>query len=512
MQSNPAPTNNTRDRLLQKFGSNLDLLALGSAVSRAVELASSDGGATHALANCLLSDVALTQKILRLANTVFYRTHASGPVTTVSRAIFLLGFDTVKITALTMLLVDRLSNSKHAATVRTELIDALCASLVGRELARQSYYQGAEEASIASLFKNLGRLLLASHEHTLYKEIAGLTESGQLTAAQASFQVIGCSFDFLTEAVLREWNMPEAIIHAINPLPSGRVSQSNNRQEWMRQVACFSAEAAKLIIRMDDSASSVAGQALLARFGQALHLGQDKYRELVTTVENEIHHLVESCDLAAKSSAAIDAPAEVPLGLPAALQFATMGASCKHEEARHASGKPVNARDLLLAGIQDATQMMTSGRCKPHELMLLVLETLYSAMGFRFATICLKDPACNLFLSTMSIGEHHAVRQARFVFPAAPEADLFHLAMENNVDLTIADAATDEIRALLPAWHRTLLPDARSMIVLPLVVQKVQLGVFYGDRIQPAPEGVASDESALIKTLKGQLLAALHAR
>ena len=81
--------------------------------------------------------------------------------------------------------------------------------------------------------------------------------------------------------------------------------------------------------------------------------------------------------------------------------------------------------------------------------------------------------------------------------------------MENDADLMIADATSTKIRDLLPAWHRALLPDAASFIVLPLVVGKVQLGLFYADRTLPAPEGVAPDETALIKALKGQVLVAL---
>jgi hypothetical protein len=62
---------------------------------------------------------------------------------------------------------------------------------------------------------------------------------------------------------------------------------------------------------------------------------------------------------------------------------------------------------------------------------------------------------------------------------------------------------------LLPSWHKELLPDARSFIVLPLIVNKVQLGLFYADRTATAPEGVPADETALIRALKGQVLAAL---
>jgi hypothetical protein len=73
------------DRLLQKIGASTDLPALGSSVSRVVQMTSSDDEAVRNLAHFILSDVALTQKILRISNTVSYRTAAGTPVTTVSR-------------------------------------------------------------------------------------------------------------------------------------------------------------------------------------------------------------------------------------------------------------------------------------------------------------------------------------------------------------------------------------------------------------------------------------------
>ena len=115
------------------------------------------------------------------------------------------------------------------------------------------------------------------------------------------------------------------------------------------------------------------------------------------------------------------------------------------------------------------------------------------------------------YRARVSFGERQLERQSQFAFPLTPSRDLFHLAMENDADLMIADASAPKIRALLPAWHLALLPDALSFIVLPLVVQQVQLGLFYADRAHPASEGVAPDETALIKALKGQVLAALHA-
>jgi hypothetical protein len=182
------------------------------------------------------------------------------------------------------------------------------------------------------------------------------------------------------------------------------------------------------------------------------------------------------------------------------------------EVMRHPSGKPHNARDLLLAGVQDVTQMLASDQIKLNDMILWVLETLYSAMGFRFATACLREVQSGRYTARVAIGELYEERQKGFVCPPKEENSIFHLAMLNNADLMISDASAPKIQNLLPQWHKELLPDTRSFILLPLVIQQKPLGFFYADRIMTADEGVPPDETALIKTMKSQLIAAMVRR
>jgi len=505
----PPDGRRVRAALLHKVCGDEDMFALGSAIARVVQMATSEDQGTHDLAHYVLSDVALTQRILRLANTVRYRTAAGTAVTTVSRAISLLGFDNVRTVALAMLLVDALASSEHAYSVRVELEASLCASLVGREMARHSFYQGAEEASIGALFKNLGALLVASHEHDRYREIQALLATGKHTPAQAAQMILGCSFDALSEAVLGEWKIPDVIVRAQRPVEAGTLKLAVNRGEWMRQVASFSLDVARLLGRTATPADTPEAQALLARYGTALNVGAAELDELFETVAFEMTSLLQSMNL---QPVPRRAPQEDKGSLPNVLLLATLGG--EEEQGTYPSGKPKNARDLLLAGVQDVTQMRASGRYKVNDVVMAVLETLYTALGFRFATVVLKDVRAGQYRARASFGLGEARVQEGFTFALAPGGekgarDLFYLAMENDADLMISDARGAKIRDLLPAWHKALLPDAQSFIVLPLVVGKVQLGLFYADRTELAPEGVPPDETALIKALKGQVLAAL---
>lgn len=532
-----------RDQIRRKIAADPDLPGLGSAVSQVVQLASSNDQAVRKLAHFVLSDAAMTQKILRLANTVAYRNASGNTVTTISRAIFLLGFDAVKTSALAMLLVDGMSGA-HAQDVRIELSQALCASIVGREMARRSSFKDSEEAAVAALFKNMGQLLVAAHDHRSYCDIAALMAHDTVTPSKAATQVLGCSFDMLAESVLRDWSIPESIINALAPLPRGPLRAARNRQEWMQQVSAFSAAAAGVIADMGadalvgdavDTATNAACQALLARFGTALEIDHEAMLTLFATaaeqtevlssssnlrVDETVNDDVEHPDALANAQTAGQDAAEFTgqvalavealecTGLPSDILMTDVP-NLGIEVGSHPSGKPHNARALLLAGLQDVTEMMASGHCQVSDLALLVLETLSRSLGFRFATICIRDLKTGQYRSRVALGEGHLARQAQFIFSADGERDLFSLALKNDADLLISDATAASISALIPAWHRNVLPDACSFIVLPLVVQGKPLGLLYGDRTARAPEGVPPDEAALIKALKGQMTAAL---
>lgn len=504
-----------RISLLQKFSDDANLPALGSAVARVVQLASSNDEALQELTNFVLSDVALTQKILRLSNTVSYRTASGRQISTISSAIFLLGFDMVKTCALAMLLVDRLPDNNHAQSVRFELAQALRASVIGRQLARRSHFPDSEEAAITALFKNLGQLLVASHDHDVYNEINVLTHAANLSPARASIQVLGCSYDQLAVTVLQDWKIADTLIHALTPLSSRALKAPVNRQEWMAQVASFSAEAAGLMPHVNDAKQLTDNQALATRYGAALNLDKAQIDQLFVTASEEAHILLDSMGLLSIPDKQAELPSEADssagnllddflLASPEPDSLPTI--SC------HPSGKPINAHAVLLAGVQDVTQMMGSGHGKLNELIMQVLETLYQGMGFRFATLCMKDLKTGQYRARVAIGESHAARQAGFRFSTTSTHDIFHLAIKNNADLMIADATATKIHPLIPSWHRQLLPDTQSFIILPLVIQEKVLGLLYADRSLLAPEGVSAEETALIKTLKGLLLAALNSR
>ncbi|MDA8327925.1 MAG: HDOD domain-containing protein [Betaproteobacteria bacterium] len=503
-----------RKLLLQKIQDDPALPALGSSVSHVVRIATSSHEAVQSLAHFILSDMALTQKILSVANTAGYRTASGAPVTTISKAIFLLGFDMVKTIALTMLLAEGLSG-RSAAQVRQELVQAVGASLVGRRLARHSEFKDAEEAVVVGLFKNLGRLLVVMHDQASYDEIMALSSTGACSLLQATMQVLGCGFDRLADSMLRQWQIPTTIINALAPLPATTLKLAATRQDWLQQVACFSTEVAMLLSPNNQANLALMTHNLLARYGTAFSLDHQALQDLITSVAEETQILTNTiCPLIVTEPASAPATMVEETSTGNALDaFLLLTAEPEmvqeNEVKRHPSGKPLNASHFLLTGVQDASEMVASGRCKVNDLIMLVLETLSHGMGFRFATACIKDVKTQQFRARMSLGKDSELHQSGFIFPVTTGNNLFHLAMQNDVDVLISDAAQANVKALLPTWHMQLLPDAASFIVLPLIVKKQSFGLIYADRTVIATEGVSTEEATLIKMLKAQILVSL---
>ena len=514
----PSLIPSAKERLLAAIHDDPAMPTLGVAVAKVVEITSSSEDPISMLAHFVLADVALTQKILRLSNTIYYRKAGGVPVTTVSRAIYLLGFNTIKTSAMAMLLVDGFGSKRQAQSVRQELIHSLCASIMASELGRHSRFPDAEEASVAALFKNIGKILVASFDHRLHAQIQQQLQAHPEQEQEVVSSLLGCSYQRFGENVLQEWKIPDVIIQSLHILPSGELKKAVHRSEWLRQVVSFSDDVASLLMHRDVNekpAQSMIERCapLLRRYGKCLEINQGTLEEMLRRVDHETRQLADSIDIpvsAVSSELDFAFDASDPgaqLGNEFTMQ--SFAADTMQQAQCHPSGKPVNARDRLLAGVQDVTQMLASDNVKLHEMFLLVLETLYASLGFRFVTICLRDQQQSRYIARVSVGELYNERQKAFVLAATPEDSVFHLAMSNNSDLMIADARLPKIQNLLPLWHKNLFPDTRSFMVLPLVLQNKPLGFFYADRASTAEEGVPPDEAALIKTLKSQLIAVM---
>lgn len=486
---------------------------MGSSIAKIVEISSDADGGVDQLASAVLSDVALSQRILKMAAMAIHSGSAGSSVATVSRAIFVLGFEAVKTSALALLLVEGLADKRHAASVSREIAIALGASLVARRVFARREGAREEDEVLAALFKNLGSLLLASKDHGLYERVRDLVAGGE-TVGRASMEVLGCSLDQVAASAMRLWRLPEALVMAATgpaPRPGGR---EPSRAEWARQVAGASVEASAMISGgASEREAALAGWC--AKHAQRMGVPEAEMRGSMARAAAEARALMGALGAGAIETVAASEAGAVGLDLPAGLLMDDAAARSDGPRRLHPSGKPFDAKDILLAGMGEATRMIASGQGRGMEVVMGILEALRVGMGLRLAIFCARDPRSGAYVARAALGSKAEHARAGFGWGAVErggERDIFRLALDKGVDVTISDTGAEGIKSLLPDWHRALLPDAASFIVLPLMSNGLAMGLIYGDRTARAPEGVSADEAAMIRALKGQAIAVLARR
>jgi len=167
--------------------------------------------------------------------------------------------------------------------------------------------------------------------------------------------------------------------------------------------------------------------------------------------------------------------------------------------------------ELLAAGIQDITNSMVADNFKLNEVLRMVLETMYRALGFRRIVFCLRDPKTETLTGRFGLGEGAAPVSKVFKVPLKPSGtpDLFSAVCAKGVDTLIADATSANIAARLPAWYRESV-NAPSFLLLPMAMKHAPFALIYADKAEPGSLVLGEKELSLLRTLRNQAVMAFR--
>jgi GAF domain-containing protein len=347
------------------------------------------------------------------------------------------------------------------------------------------------------MFRNVGRLLVAVFAPERLARLRQRIETDQVNESTAARRELGRSFDELTEQMLREWGLPDRISAAVAVLPP-RIDAPRAAAERVRVAAQFAEAVAAALA--EPHAETALAQAL-QRFAPAFAPDRAQLERLLEAAGARTRDFEAAWGLA---------PSESPLArlleaLPRESQLTA--AAVEPSAQRDALGRPHNTQQILLAGLADASDSLARG-AELNAVIRIVLEAIYTGLGFARAALALRDPASGVFRTRASFG----AERAAFAFATAGARDLFAAALAHATDLHIADVATDKVRAALPPWFARDFAQAKSFLLLPLAVAGRSVGFFYADRPVVDARGLSAEELSLVRSLRNQVLLAMRTR
>jgi len=112
-----------------------------------------------------------------------------------------------------------------------------------------------------------------------------------------------------------------------------------------------------------------------------------------------------------------------------------------------------NAAEVMAAGIQDITNSMVEN-FRLNEVLRMILETMFRALGFRRVIFCLRDPKTDILTGRFGLGDQSERVSAAFKVPLKTPSDLFAAVCIKGADTLISDATVANIATRLPQWYR----------------------------------------------------------
>jgi HD-like signal output (HDOD) protein len=492
--------------LLATMSKGQEFPALSHSIVQINQTVDDENSRADALTEIILRDVSLTKKLLRLVNAAHFGSFGGQPVSTVSRAVVILGFDAVRDAAVSLLLFEHLENHAQAEALKTEVVESFFCGVLGRLLAASAGVKDYEEAFISALFRNLGRLMARFHFYPETQRVKELMVEKELSEETASRRVLGVDYDQLGLGIAKFWRFPSSILAAMTPLDAGTVRSPGSQNDRLRAISNLARELYRTYAAdLPAAEHGKAIAALAARFTQAVSLDRN---DLIATA-------YKAAEKVRDESAIIKVDInQSPLLKRLIREAGAKGSKREQDALALAEGAPEDQAGLgedptqvLVQGMQDLTRLLL-GPYQIGDVFKMVAELYYRAGCFDRVLVATLDKPSGCLLGRVAHGPSSGNLKTLLRVPLAFTPDVFHAAISKGQDILISDAGADNIRGRIPDWYLKA-GSTKSLLLLPILLDNKPLALLYGDR-RSKPLQLAPEVLGLLKALRNQATLAIR--
>lgn len=266
-----------------------DLPIFNASLAKVRRVSSDPESHAMELAQTVMNDANLSAKLLRIANTPYYN-RGLGRISSVSRAVVMLGFETIRNLCLTLKLIESFESEHPAIGMQQMLARAYLAAGFVKELALGCGLKDAEEAYLCGLLHTLGEIAVAYFVPNKFNELVDLHRTKNVPWGEAQLKVLGVPLQEVGQQLAAAWNFSTKLSSTMTryrPTRSGTV----RRDELTHALAAMGSEVVgKLYVEYDETGSSM--RELILQLSNITGLGTER-------LEHNLKRSFEaSCELA----------------------------------------------------------------------------------------------------------------------------------------------------------------------------------------------------------------------
>lgn len=500
--ADPAETpEHNLEQMVAAIAAKGDFPAAGRMIQRLHDAVRRENCNALDVAQVILADPGLSSKVLRVVNSSFYRPRGE-PVSTITRAVFLLGFEAIRDLATGLLLIEEIARAGggHPA-IRDVLHQCLLCGSVSRALSTVVGYPNPEEAYLLGLFANWGQLCLAAYYPERYER--ALHSAGvRASLERALGEEFGLASGDLATAMLERWNFPASYGEYFQQPPARRDRPVTASEQRLFALVDVANDLAACTIDPDGDGPAEAEAILHAAetmFGRRI---EDVRVAVERGVEEAREHLPMLRSMAPKAPGPHRMTA-APRGAPDAAgsrsvdaHGVAVAASEQHEMSLVPSGRTAAAFEILA----EITRAILS-QDDINGTLAMVLEGVARTGGFERAFLALLNGRKDCIIGRLGYGDGVADYLKTLRVPLLPAGGMLAEAiLAREPRIVGGDAA-------LPMHEpvRELTPPALTgpSIAHPLIVRGKAVGVMVAARKLGEP-GITSADATLVQLFCNQ--------
>jgi len=192
-----------------------DIPAFPHTVVRIIELAESQDSTVQDIENTIIQDQSLTATVLRFANSTHYG--YSRTISTISQATVVLGFQAIKSIAMAASVSQMMSRELPGYAMEKKGLwrQSQTCAIVARFIAKKVKYPKPDEAYVAGLLRDIGKVILDTYLKESMDEINDIVESSGISYLEAEEMVLGFHHAQVGESIAEKWQLPKGLTEAI---------------------------------------------------------------------------------------------------------------------------------------------------------------------------------------------------------------------------------------------------------------------------------------------------------
>jgi eukaryotic-like serine/threonine-protein kinase len=493
--------------LLRRMNHKKDFPAFSRTIGILNRASNSDTESLSTVSNAILKDISLTNKVLRVVNSAYYNRGYS-KISTISRAVIMLGINPVKNLAVSLLLFEHLQNKSQAQQLMEDAVTSLFSALMANDIAEKQNIKQREEAFLCALLQQLGKLLVRFYLHEESLAIDKQIQQYDMEENTAAIKVLGTSYHELGMAVAKEWGFPDQIILSMKPMEDNEFGDTMKHADPLRVIANYSNQVIQILKKPKDQ-QQTALVALTSKFSGHLEIDTEQLGKLINHSQKELNSFAKLINFNLEKSAFYQNlnAEENPESNEQAVKPAETSFQVLQESTQQLEADQQRPEKALTDGIQDITNTLT-GDYTINQVMQMVLETIYRALPGSRVILGLRDKLSNCIVGKFGYGDNVDELIEHFRIPLIYQADVFHLAFKNNVDIKIENTREEKIKDKIPDWyHRKI--GSSFFILFPIVIKHSPIAVLYIDSTENRDINISDDQLSLLKTLRNQAILAI---